>query len=93
MAVTTGPPYAPPGPPGPPAGPPPAPQRSTPWWKSRTLRYIISGVLIVAAIAIFFVGRSSQKASADVALVGKDTAGTDTFTPSVAAPLSLTAEP
>jgi hypothetical protein len=82
MAVTT-PPYAPP---GPPAGTPPAPKGATPWWQSRTLRYIISGTLIVAAIVVFFVGRSSNKASADVALVGKDTPGNETFTPPVAAP-------
>src|SRR6266568_2857370 len=81
MAVTAGPPYAPP---GPPAGPPPAPQQATPWWKSPTLRVVISGVLIVAAIVVFFVGNNSSKASADVALVGKDAPGADGFTPSVA---------
>jgi hypothetical protein len=47
---------------------------------------VISGVLIVAAIVVFFVGRNSSKASADVALVGKDSPGTESFTPSVAAP-------
>src|SRR5438309_6221464 len=82
MAVTAGPPYAPP---GPPAGPPPAPQQATPWWKSPTLRFVISGVLIVAAIVVFFVGRTASTASANVALVGKDAPGTGGFTQSVAA--------
>jgi len=81
MSVISGPPLAPPEPP--PAWPSATP---TPWWKSRKLRLAISGVLFVAAIAVFFVGRSNKASASDVALVGKDSPGTDTFTPSVAAP-------
>src|SRR5947209_11276165 len=58
----------------------------TPWWKSRTLRLILAGILFVTAIVVFFVGRSSKASASNVALVGKDSAGADNFTPSVAAP-------
>jgi hypothetical protein len=69
-------------------GPPPEqPTRTTPWWQSRGLRLAISIALMLTSVVVFLVGRGANKASAgEVILQGKDTPGTNTFTPSVAAP-------
>jgi hypothetical protein len=42
--------------------------------------------LIVAAVVVFFVGNANKSSASDVALVGRDAAGTNSFTPSIANP-------
>jgi len=80
----------PPAPPGPPVGQPPVfnldLSTKTPWWQSRTLRLVVAGILFLTAIVVFFVGRANKSSASDVAAVGKDSPGTQSFTPSVAAP-------
>jgi hypothetical protein len=71
---------------------PPPPQSSAggsgqpPWWQSRALRFVLAGVLFVTAAVVFFAGRSGKANAGEIMLQPKDSTGTNTFTPSVAAP-------
>ncbi|MGQ0680302.1 MAG: DUF6777 domain-containing protein [Actinomycetota bacterium] len=58
-----------------------------PFWNSRPFRLAISAALLVAAALVLFTGSGSQAgASSDIVLQGADVAGTNVFTPTVAAP-------
>jgi hypothetical protein len=75
-------------PPPPPPPPAPSPKTGDVWWKSRTLRVVLSAVLVLAGILVAVVGGGGGKAAAagEIFLDGRDTPGTQTFTPSIAEP-------
>ncbi|HEY2427462.1 MAG TPA: DUF6777 domain-containing protein [Acidimicrobiales bacterium] len=47
---------------------------------------MLAGILFVSAVVIFFAGRSGKANAGEIILQGKDTPGTNTFTPSIATP-------
>ena len=88
--------YQPPPPPPPPDYIPSAPagRRPPPWWVDRRLRLALALILVVVGVVVFLNSRGSKSAAAgEIFLQGSDQAGTDTFTPSVAAPKPATQAP
>jgi hypothetical protein len=60
---------------------------TAPWWQSRQLRLALSLVLMIVGVLTFLNGRGGKaSASGEIFLASADSAGGDTFTPSVAAP-------
>jgi hypothetical protein len=70
--------------------PPPELRRATPaapWWRSRQLRLVVSGVLLVVGIASFFLSRGgTAEAAQKVVLQPAFSVPHAPFTPSIAAP-------
>ena len=71
-------------PPAPPITAPPQP--ALPWWKSKQFRLALAAFMFLAAVLVFFLGRTGSAGAGEIFTQPADTAGPNTFTPSVAAP-------